>query len=323
MTTTLAESGISAGNSGKIKRLQGLLVGAPGSRKTVTAHSMPGTRTIDFDDGMQSVEWAILAGVLKKELNEIVYETILPESPGEEGMAEMLNRATDQVDAWIEEEDIPPEEWDKPYPQFWDTLIIDSASFMMDAAIGMALTENQRVDLSKSLAVGKAGLKKSQRDHGLYIVPMRKQDWGSAGNLFLKAVRQWKTLGKNLIITAHEYYNTDESGNLLNIQPNVVGQLRTKLPAALDEVWYTKTKATSKSIEVVFRVQPDAKREAKTRLGCLGPEEAADFAAIKKKVAKFYNISEDALWTPYHGTKGRLRAEREADEEAQKEIEAI
>lgn len=317
MVTTLAESGISSGNQTKPKRLQGLIVGAPGSRKTVTAHSMPGTRTLDFDDGMQSVEWAILAGILQKEMNEIVYETILPTSPGEEGMAKMLDHACDIVDQWIEDEDIPPAEWDRPYPQFWETLVVDSASFMMDGALGLALTENQRVELSKSLSVGKAGLTKKQRERGLYIVPMRIQDWGSSGSLFMKAVRQWKTLGKNLIITAHEYHNTTEDGVLLGIQPNVVGQLRSKLPAAFDEVWYTKYKTTLKDVDVVFRVQPDAKREAKTRLGCLDVEEPANFEAIRKKVVKFYKTREDMIWTAYHGSEGRLQAEAEAAKEAE------
>lgn len=315
MTTTLAESGISTGS--RIKRLHVLIVGPPGSRKTVMAHSMPMTRTLDFDDGMQSVEWAVLAGVLKKELNEIVYKTLTPSSVNEDGMAEMLNDACDTVDQWIADEDIPPEEWDKEYPQFWDTLIVDSASFMTDAAIGLGLKENQRVELSKSLEVARAGLKKERRDRGIYIVPMRIQDWGSSGNLFMKAIRQWKRLGKNLIITAHDYYNYDDSGILQAIQPNVIGQLRSKLPAAFDEVWYSKVKATPKEISVVFRTAPDSKREARTRLGCLEVEEEANFTTIKEKVAKFYSRKPEDLWKAYHGAAGVEQAIREAAKEVE------
>ena len=73
--TTLAQSGLSAG---KIKRLQAIIFGPPGKSKTVSAHSMPNTPTNDFDDGMQSVEWAVKSGTIKKELLEIVYETIVP-----------------------------------------------------------------------------------------------------------------------------------------------------------------------------------------------------------------------------------------------------
>lgn len=316
MTTTLAESGLSAPNRKHIKRLQVLLIGAPGSWKTTIAHSMPRTRTLDFDDGMQSVEWAILAGKINKSMDEIAYETILPKSAGEEGMADMLNRATDLADEWIAEEDIPAEEWHKPYPQYWDTLVVDSASFMTDAAIGLALTENARVGISESMKKATLGMKKEVRDRGLYIVPMRVQDWGSAGNLFMKAVRQWKAMGKNLIITAHEYERTDENGTILSIQPNVIGQLREKLPAAFDEVWYSTIKATAREVSVKLRVQPDAKREAKTRLGCLDLEESANFPALRQKVAAFYGVGEDLLWTAYHGREGREQAEKEAAEEA-------
>lgn len=316
MTTTLAQSGLSAANPNKVKRLHALIVGAPGHRKTVTAHHMPRTRTIDFDDGMQSVEWAILAGVIKKEMNEIVYETVVRDKIEKrevgkkiiESTVEQLHRATDQVDEWIEEEDIPTEEWDKPYPQFWDTLIIDSASFMTDAAIELGLIENDRLDMSRTL--------KDQRSKGTILTPMRVQDWGAASTLFMKAIKQWKSLGKNLIVIAHEYEKTTDSGMVLAYQPAVIGQLRSKLPGAFDEVWYTKPKGSRDKYTINFVTGGDAKREAKTRLGCLDYEEEADFEHIKKKVAKFYGVKPEQLWTPYHGTKGRQRAEEEEAENA-------
>lgn len=320
MTTTLAESGISAANRTKPKRLEALIIGAPGSRKTVTAHTLPNTRTLDFDNGMQSVEWAILEGVLKKKLSEVVFETITVPSGSkmlEEKLADMLDHAMDQVDEWIEEEDIDPAKWDKPYPQFWDTLIVDSASFMMDNALGLALTENKRIKLSNSLDGAGAGLSKKRKERGLYVAPMRIQDWGSAGSLFMRAVRHFRGLGKNLIITAHEYTEIDEdTGSVVAIRPNVVGQLRTKLPAAFDEVWYTKVKPHKDNVEVFFRLQPESKREAKSRLGCLGIEHEGNFAEMRKKVAKFYGVDESLLWTAYHGTEGRLQAEREQEEES-------
>lgn len=313
MTTTLAESGLS-GSHKRIKRLQTLIFGPPGTWKTVTAHHMPRTRTLDFDDGMQSVEWAILAGIIKKEMSEIVYETInIGDKP-----KEALNRAMDQVDEWVAEEDIPADQWDKPYPQLWDTLIVDSASFMTDASIWLALHENKRLKLSKSLEdmEGLGGLKKRDRDRGLLVRPMRSQDWGSSTQLFMDAVRQWKSLGKNLIIIAHEYEKTDDEGNILAVQPMVVGQLRNKLPAAFDEVWYSRIKGQKKDAVAIFQTKPDSRRELKTRLGCLEAEEPGNFPAIRAKVAKFYGVPEDRLWTAYHGESGRKLAEKEAAEEA-------
>lgn len=324
MTTTLAESGLSAANPRKVKRLHLLIVGAPGHWKTVIAHSMPRTRTIDYDDGMQSVEWAIKAGKLGKGMDEIVFETIVRDKTetkkvGDkkiETTVEMMHRATDQVDEWIEEEDIPPEEWEDyciskhgfVYPQFWDTLIIDSASFMTDASINLALIENDKHGLSKTL--------KDQQAKDTMITPLRKQDWGAASSIFMNAVKQWKGLGKNLIITAHEYEKSTEEGTVIAYQPAVIGQLRSKLPGAFDEVWYTKPRGAGSTYRINFITGGDAKREAKTRLGCLDQQEEADFDAIKEKVAKFYGVKPEQLWTPYHGSEGRKKAEQEAEGEA-------
>lgn len=295
----------------------------------MTAHTMPRTRTIDFDDGLQSVEWAILAGKIEKALNEIVYETILGDKSSGKAAINMLQYAIDVVDKWIEEEDIPEEEWEDycekehgfVYPQFWDTLIIDSATFMKGGAIDLALKENNRLDLSKSLKDSKKGLKKKDLERGLYVHPMRIQDWGSARQLFQKAVKQWKMLGKNLIIIAHEYAETDDTGRVIEVLPSFIGKDRGEIPAMFDDVWNSKLKRRKGELEVVFRTEPDNKRPLKTRFGCLDSEEEADFTKIREKIAKFYGTEVDRLWSAYHGTEGRKKAEEEAMRE--ENVEAI
>ena len=135
--TTLAESGLSSAESGR--RLQVLLYGPPGTWKTVNAHHMPRTRTIDLDDGMQSVEWAILAGKLPKTMEEIVYRTILPPHNLDAKQNNVLQEAQDTLDFWLEEEELPADEWHGRYEQQWDTLIIDSLSALTEASIGHGL----------------------------------------------------------------------------------------------------------------------------------------------------------------------------------------
>lgn len=293
------------------RRLTALLWGPSGSRKTVTAHGMPRTRTLDFDDGLLSVEWAIRAGKLDKTMEEIVYETILGDRRTAKGTIEMLHVAMDWVDQWIEEEDADPS-------REWDTLIVDSCSFMIDGALGLALSENKRLGLSKSLDEATRGLTKERRERGLYHSPLRMQDWGAAGSLFQKAVRSWKSLGKNLILTAHQYTNLNEDGTVISQEPLLIGQLRQKIPAMVDECWFAKTKMKgTKETEVLFRTIPDGKRESmKSRAGCLDAEEPADFRAIRSKIAKFYSIGEEDIWRTLHGTEGRIRAEKELAEEA-------
>jgi len=292
--TTLAESGMSTGN---LTRLQVILFGPLGKSKTVSAHAMPNTRTIDFDDGIQSVEWAIKEGVIKKELHEIVYETILP-SDAKEQSTTMLDRATDKIDEWLDDEKVPTDEWSDycmakpgitvPYPQRWDTLIIDSASGLTEASIILGLKENKRVGQSKSWDAWKKG-------H--HVRPMRIQDWGSAGYLQAKFIEDNRLIEKNLVVICHQYDNTDDTGNTISIDPSLIGQNRQGVPKSFDEVWYAFTQGTRSKPEFRIQTTPGANKNCRSRLGCLDPVEILDFYAIRKKVAEFYQVDEEILWT--------------------------
>jgi len=302
-TTTLAESGLSAIGSGR--RLQLLLYGPPGTWKTVNAHGMPRTRTIDLDNGMQSVEWAILSGNLDKKLEEIVYATILPPHDLDDKKNNVLQEAMDQVDEWLEEEETPADEWDRPYEKEWDTLIIDSLSALTEASIIHGLREANRIGISKSWGnMVKGGLR-----------PMKIQDWGAASTLFMKFITYCRNAGKNLVLIAHEYMDTDSDGNVLSIQPKVIGQLRQDLPKDFDEVWYAKIKGTKHQAQGVFQTQPDPLRRLRSRIGCLDPDEPADFEAIKKKIADFYKIPVESLWVAAHSAKERAALIEEELEE--------
>lgn len=314
LTTSLAESGLSATakkNPEKIKRLHVLYYGPPKTAKTVIAHGMPRTRTLDFDNGMQSVEWAIKKGVLKKPMDEIVYATILPPDNEKTGTP-VLDQAMEVLDAWIEDEDIPPEEWDKPYPQFWDTLIIDSSSPLTDASITLGLKENSRLKLSNSWS-GYGG-KVTQ------VRAMRQQDWGAASFLFQKFINHCRGLGKNIIVIAHEYHNTDDEGNLISIDPLVIGQLRQKLPGSFDEVWYATKEGTRQDPHYLIQTTPDPKRNLGSRLGCLDPVEGADFMKIKQKIAAFYDVDPDWLWSAAHGSE---EIQKEQEEGAKENLSPI
>lgn len=272
MSTTLAESGIS---SGKTTRLRTLLYGPPGSAKTVTAHGMPNTRTIDFDGGMQSVEWAILNGIIDKKLEDIIFETILATGKNDETI-NMLDRATDQIEEWLDD------------GTTWDTLIIDSASGLTEASIVKGLKENNRLKSSKSFADWKPGWS---------VRPMRMQDWGSAGYLQMKFIEMCKSLDKNLILIAHEYVNTSDTGSIISIDPLLIGQNRQTVPGHFDEVWYAHVTGNRKAPEFKIQTTPDSKRRCSSRLGCLDPIEELNYKSLRAKVAKFYSIPAETLWT--------------------------
>jgi hypothetical protein len=292
MTTTLAESGLSATGKdpSKVKRLHLLLYGPPKRAKTVLAHHLPRTRTLDFDNGMQSVEWAIRSGLLKRELNEIVYETILPPENPKRGTP-IIDAAAEKIDEWLAEEDIPDSKWHGRYEKEWDTIIIDSASALTEAAIIKGLKENARHNTSKTWSKIQPG----------GIIPLRMQDWGAASQVFMNFINGVRSIGKNVVIIAHEYHNVTDDGITESIDPLVIGQLRQKLPGSFDEVWYATVRGGRKDPEFLFQTKPDTKRNLGSRLGCLDALEPADFNAIKKKVAEFYGVPESALWTAVHG----------------------
>ena len=241
------------------------------------AHGMPNTRTIDFDDGLQSVEWAILAGKIKKELSEIIYKTILPDGRDKSSILLMLDEASDQIDEWLAD------------GTEWDTLIIDSASGLNEASIVKGLDENRRLGQSKSWA--------DWRTSGWTVRPMRIQDWGSAGYLQLKFIEWCRSLNKNIVIIAHEYNNTDERGVTVSYEPLLIGQNRQLVPKSFDEVWYAHMAGTRQQPVGKIQTTSGGKRHCGSRIGCLDPIEVLDFYAFRDKVAKFYKIPAEDLWT--------------------------
>lgn len=284
-------------------RLRALIWGPAGSAKTVNSHMMPRTRTLDLDDGMMSVMWAIKEGLINKDPDEIVYETILEHDTNRNlyGLVTettVLDRMTDQVDKWLWEERLSDEEWKKELEKraeidpdniyedrFWDTLIVDSATGMTDASINKGLDENARLKLSHS------------KNQSQVLRVMRQQDWGAAASLFRQAIEQWKSLDKNLIVIAHEYVDRDDSGTVLGVKPAAIGQLRDQLPTMFDEVYYAHVTGSRTSPEFKFQTLPGNKRLCRSRLGCLDPIIPADFQLIRERVAEYYDLNPEELWT--------------------------
>ncbi len=311
MTTTLAHSGLSSGTLGK--RLHLMIYGPFGTWKTVIAHGLPNTRTLDFDDGMQSVEWAILAGKLNRTLEEIVYETITPPPSLDESKNEVFDYAADKIDEWVEDEDVDPKDWPehcaeknegRVFSQFWDTLVIDSGTSLTNGVIIKALKETHRLEISKSWS--------KRQKKGL--TPVMIQDRGAVNTLFSKFMTMCFGTGKNIVLICHEYQNTDKKGNLRAIEPFLSGQLRQSVPKDFDEVWYARVKGTVNTNRGVLQTTADPMRRCRSRLGCLEPEEDGDFKEIKSKVARFYGVHVDDLWIASHGTaEARAFAEEEVE----------
>lgn len=319
MTTTLGDTGLSASHREFIRRLHLFLFGPYKVGKSIAAHQMPNTRTLDFDNGMLSIEWAVRAGIIPKELHEMPFETILPSGARDK---DLLDRALAKINEWITEEDIPEDEWEayciedlglkRPYPQRWDTLIVDSMTGFNEGAINQSMFEMGGYKLSKSWDQWGTGT------GALKVRPSKIQDYGGAANLTEQFITELRKLPKNIVVVAHDYTDTDDDGKIIAVQPLLWGAARTRVPAMFDEVWYMQTRGNYKNPEFVAQTSPDSVRRCGSRLGCLDPSLVLDFPAIRKTIAEFYEVAEEDLWNTAHGTAEVAAEEAKALERLEK-----
>lgn len=252
-----------------------LVYGPPGSGKTVFAHTFPRTRTLDFDNGMGSVAWAIREGIIDKDLKDVVYETIHEKhlDKGVVTRASALDWATDTLDKWLEDRDE------------WDTLIVDSATALNEAVINKGLEANAKLRLSKS--------KDEAKSLGFRV--MKMQDWGAGMNLFSQFI-EWiraDLWDKNIVLVCHEYQNTNDSGSLIAIEPALIGQLRQRVAKDFSEVYYAEVTGTKAEPKFQLMTRQASRYVCKSRLGCLPLYVPAHYDEIMKIVDDYWNRKED------------------------------
>lgn len=248
-----------------------LLWGRPGSGKTVFAHNWPRSRTLDLDQGISSVAWAIREGVIKdKKLSDIVYRQIAEKSKkGFVKSGEALDQVTETLDEWLEESDE------------WDTLIIDSLTSLGEFAINESLDQMGTLKMSES--------RKISNSAGLRV--MRKQDWGGAISLInglIEWLRSEDFAGKTIIMIAHEYVETNEAGSAVGYKPLTIGQLRDRLHVPFGEVYYMSVEGSKTKPKYVMQTQRDGLRDCKTRYGCLEAKMETDYQLWRKTIDDYW-----------------------------------
>ncbi len=262
--------------------LLAIIFGKAGLGKTVLAHRFPGsTRTLDFDDGLLSVQWGIKEGVIEKDKGDIIYKNF-PKPRDFEDYKYVLSTALNQLDQWIWEEIVEGKSW--------TTLIVDSATTVNEFAKAQGVHHTAiEMGMEKDAWV-------KFKESGL-MVPHRS-GWGTSGTAFQQFIMGCMAFGKNVIILAHERIDEDKNGSVQSIQPAFIGRMRSEMPGLVDEVWNMDMKTKQGETTRYIRTVGTNIITAKSRLGCLESLHDADFEDIIETVAEFYEVPQEEVWSP-------------------------
>ena len=273
-----------------VGRTEAMIVGAPGTGKTVLAGTFPGPfrwLAADGETCIKSLRWAFKDGHMSiTDMKQVVAYTpaetegIYPDKPN------AFNLASDMIEHWFSEADVG--KWEG------GTLVIDSLSEVNEWSMNVGLDLNSQFpSVSKPLSGSHAINKKAR----LRIVT-GMQDYKSAMALtqgFINDIRaQCAKHNRNLVILCHEFPEYEGKGDderLIAIKPYLHGKLRDTLPKSFDDVWFMSTYMKGTGTEYKVQLQADHLRKAKTRWGSImAREEEADYRTLIKKVRAYHGL---------------------------------
>lgn len=283
-----------------IGRSEVIIVGRPGSGKTVVAGTFPGPfrwLAADGETCIKSLKWAFKEGhmTIKSQKDLVAYAPV--EDMTKEyyqANPQAFNKMTDMVDFWFS-----PEEVGK-----WEggTLVIDSASQVNQWAMNMALQINSQLPKPDRPLSGSHAINVKAK---LNII-QGKQDYKSAMALFetfITDIRlQCARHNRNLVLLCHEHHEEErdeDSGTvrLIGVKPALHGQLRDTIPKSFDDVWYMQV-YNGKDFKV--QVHADPVRDAKTRWGgFMKKEEPADYKYLIQKVRDYHALGKAQFEAKY------------------------
>lgn len=247
-------------------KIQVLVFGKFKTGKTYGALTFPRPNIFSFDEGLAvgaNPEFTSRFG-----RRDFMYEEFREKNVNKQGIPIAHNAFDDACryfDACMKS---TTTEWTSPLTgkkmqvnsDMFDTWVIDSATTLFERARTKAiilLGGNQLAMASKT----------QEQAMSTGLIYLKQQDYGSQRSLVEQFVDMIKSSGKHVVLLAHEYEATSDSGAVTDIVPLFVGGSKEAIPVKFDEVYRLTAKKFGPGIQRGLMTHTDGISRVGTRYG--------------------------------------------------------
>jgi len=208
--------------------------------KTFGAGSFPRPCVMDFDRGVSTLfspDFLKVYGYRKVEYREF-YERSFT------GPIVKAHNAYDDACRYFDEMMAPAKR------DSFDTWVVDSGTTLSEDA------QNKAVILLGTKEYGFMSKTHEQALRHNLLVP-KIQDYGAERSLVEQFVDMVLSTNKHIVFVCHEYEQTDDSGNVIGMQPLLTGKSRQAIPLRFDEVYHIRARRKGQLWERVCMTESD------------------------------------------------------------------
>lgn len=246
--------------------ISALLYGAVGVGKTGTIGSFPRLRIIDTDGRAERLLSRLYPG---KVITYATFKETALDSRGiiKDGETFVFDDVCRVFDKWALEKDK------------WDTVAIDTGTSLTGMASNKAIVLAGKMKLSQTHTFAK--------QTGLMLP--RIQDYGAERSLVEQIVDMFARFcnesNKHFLFVCHEKEQTDDSGNVIKIEPLLTGKGASTVSAMFSEVWNLRVEGSGPNIKRYLQTERDGLRTCRSDIG-VPTKTAAKFEAVINSLKK-------------------------------------